>query len=75
MEDFKVEIPTSTASSVSLKILAAAAVLGFVYLASSILIAVTCSILIAFVLDPGVELLERLRLPRWLGSLVMVLIA
>ena len=75
MEDFKVEIPSSTAASVSLKILAAAAVLGFVYLASSILIALICSVLIAFVLEPGVELLERLRLPRWLGSLVMVLVA
>ncbi len=75
MEDFKIEIPTTTAASASLKILAAAAVLGFIYLASSILIAITCSILIAFMLEPGVELLERLRLPRWLGSLVMVLIA
>jgi predicted PurR-regulated permease PerM len=75
MEDFKVEIPTTTATSVSLKVLAAATLLAFVYLASTILIALTCSVLIAFVLDPGVVLLERMRLPRWLGSLIMVLVA
>ena len=75
MEDFKIDTPTTTAASASLKILAGAAILGFIYLAGSILITISCSVLIAFMLEPGVELLERLRLPRWLGALVMVLIA
>ena len=33
-----------------------------------------CSILIASVLDPGVRLMELYRIPRWLASLIMVLL-
>jgi predicted PurR-regulated permease PerM len=38
-----------------------------------VVITLIFSILIAAVLEPGVTLMERLRMPRWLGSLVMVL--
>lgn len=76
MPEIKVDRPLSaTASSGSLRIIAAAIVFVCVYYASSILITLICAILIAFVLEPGVGLLERLRIPRWLGSLAMVLIA
>lgn len=68
--------PTSTPSiaATSLRIIAVAIVCASIYYASSIVITLICSIFIAFVLDPGVKLLERLRLPRWLGSLIMVLV-
>lgn len=66
---------TSIASSTSLRLIAAAIVLICAYYASSVLITLIVSILIAFVLDPVVSLLERIRIPRWLGSALMVLVA
>lgn len=76
MPEVKVDRPLSAiASAASLRIIAAAIVFICVYYASSILITLICSILIAFVLEPGVRFLERLRIPRWLGSLTMVLVA
>ena len=57
----------------SLRIIATAIVLFSLYYASSIFISLICAIFIAFVLEPGVKLLQRLRIPRWVGALVMVL--
>jgi len=65
---------TSSPAATSLRIIAAAIVCTSIYYASSIVITLICSIGIAFVLDPGVKLLERFRLPRWLSALLMVLL-
>ncbi len=62
------------ASSTSLKIVAGAIVLACTYYASSVLITLVVAVLIALVLDPAVDLLERAHIPRWLGSLAMVLL-
>ncbi|MGH9328319.1 MAG: AI-2E family transporter [Terriglobia bacterium] len=76
MPETKFDQAVSTfTSSTSLRVIAAAIVFICLYYASSVVITLICAILIAFVLDPGVVLLERLRLPRWLGSLLMVLLA
>ncbi|MBZ5515267.1 MAG: AI-2E family transporter [Acidobacteriia bacterium] len=75
MPEAKFEFSPSAAAATSLRIIAAAIVCASIYYASSIVISLVCSIGIAFVLDPGVKLLERLRLPRWLGALLMVLLA
>ncbi len=76
MPETKLEHPLSViAASGSLRIIAGAIVFACVYYASSVLITLNCAILAAFVLDPGVQLLERIRVPRWLGSLAMVLAA
>lgn len=61
-------------STTSLRIIAAAILCACIYYASSVVITLICSIGIAFVLDPGVKLLERLRAPRWLAALFMVLL-
>ena len=61
-------------SSASFRVVAAAVIVACAYLASSVLITLIVSILIAFVLDPAVAMLERIRIPRWLGSLGMVLL-
>jgi len=61
-------------AALSLRIIAVAIVFASVYFASSIVITLICSILIAFTLEPVVVLLERARVPRWLGSLLMVLL-
>ncbi len=60
--------------SASVTIIAVAILFGCIYYASSIVITLICSILIASVLDPGVRLLELYRVPRWLASLLMVLL-
>jgi predicted PurR-regulated permease PerM len=74
MPDGKLDFSPSTAAATSLRIIAVAIVCASIYYASSIVISLICSIGIAFILDPGVKLLERVRVPRWLGSLLMVLL-
>lgn len=56
----------------SLRILAGAVVLLFFYYAAGVVITVLLSVLLAYFLDPAVEYLERLRIPRTIGSLIMV---
>ena len=63
-----------TASSFSARIVAAAIILLFFYYAAGVVITLLLSILLAYLLDPAVELLERAHLPRTLGAMVMVLI-
>lgn len=58
----------------SLRILAAAIILLFFYYAAGVVITLFLSVLIAYFLDPAVELLERFRIPRTIGALIMVLI-
>lgn len=65
--------PTRSSVSISLGIIATATVLVCLSYASSIIVSLICAVFIAFVLEPGVKGLERLRIPRWLGALVMVL--
>ena len=61
-------------TSISVRILAGAVILLFFYYAAGVVITLLLSILLAYFLDPAVELLERLRVPRRLGSLLMVLL-
>lgn len=87
MADLKLETPPAPANppvppsgipgaaSASLRIIATAMIVVCLYYASSVIISLTCAIFIAFVLDSGVKLMERLRVPRALGSLVMVLLS
>src|SRR6266404_133467 len=57
-----------------MRVLAAAIILLFFYYAAGVVITLLLSILLAYFLDPAVEFLERFRLPRTLGAMVMVLI-
>lgn len=61
-------------SSVSLRVMAGILIFACVYYASALLITLVVSVLIAFMLDPVVDLMERVRVPRWAGALAMVLI-
>lgn len=65
--------PTRSTISTSLGIIATAVVFVCLYYASSVFITLICSVFIAFLLDPGVKLMQRLRIPRWMGALIMVL--
>jgi predicted PurR-regulated permease PerM len=61
-------------STFSLRVIAAAIILLFCYYAQGVVITLLLSILIAYFLDPAVELLERSRIPRTIGAMIMVLI-
>jgi len=63
-----------TSSNFSMRVLAAAIILLFFYYAAGVVITLLLSILLAYFLDPAVEILERIGLPRTLGAMVMVLI-
>ncbi len=60
--------------SVGLRLLAAAVVLAFLYLASSLMMTVVISLLLVFLCDPAVTWLSRRGLPRGLGAFLMVLL-
>lgn len=63
-----------TVSSFSMRVIAGAILLLFFYYAAGVVITLLFSILLAYFLDPAVEFLERWRLPRTLGAMIMVLI-
>ena len=73
MLDLKAPTARHSANT-SLRIIAACMLVGALYYASSVVSTLILSIFIAFVLDPGVRGLERLRIPRWLASLALVLL-
>src|SRR5712692_4213037 len=57
-----------------MRVIAAAVILLFFYYAAGVVITLLLSILLAYFLDPAVEFLERMSLPRTLGAMAMVLI-
>jgi predicted PurR-regulated permease PerM len=57
-----------------MRVIAAAIILLFFYYAAGVVITLLLSILLAYFLDPAVEILERIGLPRTLGAMAMVLI-
>jgi predicted PurR-regulated permease PerM len=63
-----------SAGSMSEVVVAAAVVLVICYLAKMVLVTLMVSILLAFVLEPVVSLLERIRLPRSLGAFLAILL-
>jgi predicted PurR-regulated permease PerM len=67
------ELKASAPSSVSARIIAAGIVIAFCYVASSVLMTLLVAVLLAYFLDPVVNWLESLHVPRGLGSLVVVL--
>jgi predicted PurR-regulated permease PerM len=58
----------------SLAVLAVGGLLTLMYVAKTVLVLTLVSILIAFMLAPIVELCQRLRLPRSVGSMIAVLL-
>ena len=61
-------------STFSLRVIAAGILLLFAYYAQGVVITLVLSILLAYCLDPLVELLERARIPRTIGAMVTVLL-
>jgi predicted PurR-regulated permease PerM len=61
-------------STFSLRLVAAAILLLFFYYAAGVVITLLLSVLIAYFLDPAVEFLERLHVPRTIGALILVVL-
>lgn len=74
LEETKVVTRVATSSSISARIIAAGIVVAFCYWASSVLVTVLVAVLMAYFLDPLVSALERIHVPRALGSLVVLLV-
>jgi len=58
---------------VSARIIAGGIVIAFCYWASSVLVTLIVSVLLAYFLDPVVTWMEEWHIPRALGSLLVVL--
>jgi predicted PurR-regulated permease PerM len=75
MAEIKSEVSRQPSGALaSARIIAVVVLFVCIYYASTVVITLIFSILIAAVLEPGADFLERLRLPRWLSSLTMVLL-
>ena len=67
------EVKISARSNPSQRIIAMGIVFAFLYMASSIVMALLLAVLVAYFLDPGVAALERIHVPRALGALLVLL--
>jgi predicted PurR-regulated permease PerM len=65
--------PQSQRANASQRIIAGGILIAFCFWASSVLMTVLLSILVAYFLDPLVELLERFSMPRFAGALIAVM--
>jgi predicted PurR-regulated permease PerM len=63
------------AGTIAQIVVACIAIIGLIYLLKLVLLTTFCSILIAYVLEPPVKWLARIRVPRWAGSLIVITLA
>ena len=68
-----VQPPPKSATTIALIVLAVLAVMYTLYFARTFLIPIAFAILLDFLLSPAVRLLEKLRIPNWLGAAIVVL--
>jgi len=68
------ETRVAVASPASTRIIAAGIVIAFCYFASTVLVTLLVAVLMTYFLDPVVTWLERVHVPRALGSLMVVLV-
>jgi predicted PurR-regulated permease PerM len=62
------------AGSIAQVVVASVAVLGLIYLLKLVMITTLTSVLLAFILEPLVQWLSRVRIPRAAGALVAILL-
>jgi predicted PurR-regulated permease PerM len=67
------DIQAHARSNNSQRIIALGIVFAFLYWASTIVMTLLLAVLLAYFLDPVVEFFERLRIPRGLGALLVLL--
>jgi predicted PurR-regulated permease PerM len=62
-------------STVAQIVVATIAVIGLIYLLKLVLVTTLTAMLLAYMLEPPVRWLGHLRVPRWIGAFVVVLLA
>jgi len=67
------EVKISSRSNPSQRIIALGIVFAFLYVASNIVMTLLLAVLLAYFLDPVVETLEKIHVPRALGALLALL--
>jgi predicted PurR-regulated permease PerM len=67
-------LPLNTASNMPEKIIALAAAGAIFYFGKPVLIPIVCSLLLGFLLDPPVRLLQRIRIPRAAAAFLVMLL-
>jgi predicted PurR-regulated permease PerM len=67
------DVKLAARSNPSQRVIAAAIVFAFLYFASDVVVTLLLAALLAYFLDPVVGLFERIRLPRAIGALVVML--
>jgi predicted PurR-regulated permease PerM len=67
------DVKLTARSNPSQRIIAAAMVFAFLYFAADVVVTLLLAVLIAYFLDPVVGILERIRIPRALGALFVLL--
>ena len=67
------DVKVSARSNPSQRIIAAAIVFAFLYFTSEVVVPLLIAVLMAYFLDPVVAAFERIRIPRALGALVVML--
>jgi predicted PurR-regulated permease PerM len=67
------DVKLTARSNPSQRIIAAAIVFAFLYFAADVVVTLLLAVLIAYFLDPVVGILERIRIPRALGALFVLL--
>jgi predicted PurR-regulated permease PerM len=73
VEEVEVLQASIKAGSAAQIVVAVIAVIGLIYLLKFVLVTTLVSILLAYLLEPPVRWLARLRIPRWIGALLVVL--
>ena len=68
-----VPVPGTSARTIAIVVIAVLGVLYTLYFARTFLIPIAFAILLDFLLSPAVRLLEKLRIPNWLGAAIVVL--
>lgn len=67
------DVKLTARSNPSQRIIAVAIVFAALYFTSAVVVPLLLAVLLAYFLDPVVEILERIRIPRSLGALVVLL--
>jgi predicted PurR-regulated permease PerM len=74
-EDAEILQASIKAGTVAQIVVAVIAIIGIIYLLKLVLVTILVSILLAYLLEPPVNALMYLKIPRWLGALLVVSVA
>ena len=74
-EDVEILQASIKAGTIAQIVVAVIAIIGLIYLLKLVLVTILASMLIAYVLEPPVSWLTRIKIPRSVGALIVVVLA